>query len=32
DKRAIVSAASHAQRAADFLTGLQPKAQQEAAA
>ena len=32
DKRAIVSAASHAQRAADFLIGLQPKAQQEAAA
>jgi antirestriction protein ArdC len=27
DKRAIFTAASHAQRAADFLNGLQPKAQ-----
>ena len=25
DKRAIFSAAAHAQRAADFLTALQPK-------
>ncbi len=32
DKRAIFTAAAHAQRAADFLNGLQPKAQQEAAA
>lgn len=32
DKRAIFSAAAHAQRAADFLNGLQPKAEQEAAA
>jgi antirestriction protein ArdC len=31
DKRAIFTAAAHAQRAADFLTGLQPKAQSEAA-
>jgi antirestriction protein ArdC len=31
DKRAIFSAAAHAQRAADFLHGLQPGAQQEAA-
>jgi antirestriction protein ArdC len=31
DKRAIFSAAAHAQRAADFLNGLQPVAQQEAA-
>jgi antirestriction protein ArdC len=29
DKRAIFSAAAHAQRAADYLNGLQPKAQQE---
>jgi antirestriction protein ArdC len=29
DKRAILSAAAHAQRAADFLDGLQPQAQQE---
>jgi antirestriction protein ArdC len=26
DKRAIFTAASHAQRAADYLTGLQPAA------
>lgn len=32
DKRAIFSAAAHAQRAADFLNSLQPKAEQEAAA
>jgi antirestriction protein ArdC len=33
DKRAIFSAASHAQRAADFLHGLQPKhAEEERAA
>jgi antirestriction protein ArdC len=32
DKRAIFTAASHAQRAADYLNGLQPKAQTEAAA
>jgi antirestriction protein ArdC len=31
DKRAIFSAASHAQRAADFLNGLQPQAQAVAA-
>jgi antirestriction protein ArdC len=31
DKRAIFSAASHAQRAADYLNGLQPSAQKEAA-
>lgn len=29
DKRAIFSAAAHAQRAADFLTGLQPQDQKE---
>jgi antirestriction protein ArdC len=29
DKRAIFSAAAHAQRAADYLNGLQPAAQQE---
>jgi antirestriction protein ArdC len=29
DKRAIFSAAAHAQRAANFLKSLQPKAQQE---
>lgn len=29
DKRAIFSAAAHAQRAADYLKGLQPAAQQE---
>jgi len=32
DKRAIFTAASHAQRAADFLHGLQPAAATEAAA
>jgi antirestriction protein ArdC len=32
DKRAIFTAASHAQRAADFLTGLQPAAEQTAQA
>jgi antirestriction protein ArdC len=32
DKRAIFTAASHAQRAADFLQGLQPKFEMEAAA
>lgn len=32
DKRAIFTAASHAQRAADFLTGLQPSAQMMEAA
>jgi antirestriction protein ArdC len=32
DKRAIFTAASHAQRAADFLNGLQPTVQEEAAA
>lgn len=32
DKRAIFTAASHAQRAADFLNGLQKSAEQEAAA
>jgi antirestriction protein ArdC len=32
DKRAIFSAASHAQRAADFLHGLQTTAAQEDAA
>jgi antirestriction protein ArdC len=31
DKRAIFSAASHAQRAADFLHGFQPVANTEAA-
>lgn len=31
DKRAIFSAAAHAQRAADFLHGLQPKAEEQAA-
>jgi hypothetical protein len=31
DKRAIFSAASHAQRAADYLGGLQASAQKEAA-
>ena len=31
DKRAIFSAAAHAQRAADFLHALQPKAESEAA-
>ncbi len=31
DKRAIFTAASHAQRAADYLTGLQQTAQEEAA-
>jgi antirestriction protein ArdC len=31
DKRAIFTAASHAQRAADFLSNLSPAAQQEAA-
>lgn len=31
DKRAIFSAAAHAQRAADFLNGLQPKAEEQAA-
>lgn len=31
DKRAIFTAASHAQRAADFLNGLQPSQQAEAA-
>ena len=29
DKRAIFSAAAHAQRAADYLNGLQPQSQQE---
>jgi antirestriction protein ArdC len=29
DKRAIFSAAAHAQRAADYLCGLQPQSQQE---
>jgi antirestriction protein ArdC len=32
DKRAIFTAASHAQRAADYLNGLQPARQEEAAA
>ena len=32
DKRAIFQAAAHAQRAADFLNGLQPQAETEAAA
>ncbi len=32
DKRAIFTAASHAQRAADFLNGLQSRGEQEAAA
>ena len=32
DRRAIFTAASHAQRAADFLHGLQPQAQQQEAA
>ena len=31
DKRAIFTAASHAQRAADFLTGLQEAREEEAA-
>jgi antirestriction protein ArdC len=31
DRRAIFAAASHAQRAADFLHGLQPVAESEAA-
>ena len=31
DKRAIFTAAAHAQRAADYLNGLQPAVQQEAA-
>jgi antirestriction protein ArdC len=31
DKRAIFSAAAHAQRAADFLHALQPKEQEMAA-
>jgi len=31
DKRAIFSAAAHAQRAADYLHNMQPGAQQEAA-
>ena len=31
DKRAIFTAASYAQRAADFLSNLNPAAQQEAA-
>jgi antirestriction protein ArdC len=31
DKRAIFSAAAHAQRAADYLKSLQPGAQQHAA-
>jgi antirestriction protein ArdC len=31
DRRAIFTAAAHAQRAADYLNGLQPGAQQEAA-
>ena len=31
DKRAVFSAAAHAQRAADFLNGLQPSALKEAA-
>ena len=31
DKRAIFTAASYAQRAADFLSNLSPAAQQEAA-
>src|SRR4030088_3057094 len=31
DKRAIFTAAAHAQRAADYLNGLQPGLQQEAA-
>jgi antirestriction protein ArdC len=32
DKRAIFSAAAHAQRAADFLGGLQAKAEEQIAA
>jgi Antirestriction protein len=32
DKRAIFTAAAHAQRAADFLHGLQPQAEEEQAA
>jgi antirestriction protein ArdC len=32
DRRAIFTAASHAQRAADFLDGLQPQTQQQEAA
>jgi antirestriction protein ArdC len=31
DKRAIFSAASHAQRTANYLHGLQPKAELQAA-
>ena len=31
DKRAVFTAASHAQRAADYLNGLQPKALENAA-
>jgi antirestriction protein ArdC len=31
DKRAVFTASAHAQRAADFLTGLQPQQQSEAA-
>ena len=31
DKRAIFTAAAHAQKAADFLHGLQPQAMEEAA-
>jgi antirestriction protein ArdC len=31
DKRTIFTAASHAQRAADYLNGLQPKALEDAA-
>ncbi|MCB1466085.1 MAG: hypothetical protein KDK08_02775, partial [Rhizobiaceae bacterium] len=32
DKRAIFAAASHAQRAADYIHGLQPKQEEGAAA
>lgn len=32
DKRAIFSAAAHAQRAADFLNSLQPQQEESAAA
>lgn len=32
DKRAIFAAASHAQKAADYLTGLQPQPQPQAQA
>ena len=32
DKRAIFSAAAHAQKAADYLAGLQPEASEQAAA